>query len=281
MAFAKRNDVDQQKNKKKEKGKSLTPQYLDAIRATDLNKIQSAKDIPPSFLISRDAKLSTHYIPFDYVNTRAKLVLVGITPGLTQWKNAIAEMQRQLQQGASMDVALEETKKVGAFSGAMRNNLIELLETIGIQDWLSIASCASLFDQDKHLVHTSSVLRHPVFVNGTNYNGTPDMTKTLILKSLMLEHFAKEAAQFKNALFIPLGPVVSDGLNWLANEGVLRSQQILHGLPHPSPANAERIAYFTGKKERTALSTKTNADKLDAARSSLITQVQNLNRQTG
>lgn len=256
----------------------MTPQYLDAIRTTDLNMIQSAADIPPAFLISQDTKLSTHYIPFDYVNTRAKLVLVGITPGLTQWKNAIAEMQRQLQQGASMDVALEETKKVGAFSGAMRNNLIELLDTIGIQDWLSIASCASLFDRDKHLIQTSSILRHPVFIDGANYNGTPNMTKTPILKSLMLEHFAKEAAQFKDALFIPLGPVVSDGLNWLANEGVLRSQQILHGLPHPSPANAERIAYFTGNKERAALSTKTNADKLDAARAKLTSQIMSLTK---
>jgi len=277
MAFAKGNEVDQQK--KQEKGRSLTPQYLDAIRATDLNKIQSAADIPSTFLISQDAKLSTHYIPFDYVNTKAKLVLVGITPGLTQWKNAVAEMQRQLQKGAPMDVALEETKKVGAFSGAMRNNLIELLDTIGIQGWLGIEGCASLFNQDKHLVHTSSILRHPVFVNGTNYNGKPDMTKTPILKSLMLEHIAKEVAQLKHALFIPLGPVVSEGMNWLANQGVLQPQQILHGLPHPSAANAERIAYFNGKKERAALSTKTNADKLDTARTVLISQMESLTRQ--
>lgn len=257
----------------------MTPHYLDAIHATDLNAIQTAKDVPSAFFISQDARLSAHYIPFDYVNTKAKLVLVGITPGLTQWKNAVAEMQRQLQMGASMDVALEETKKVGAFSGAMRSNLIELLDAIGLQDWLGVASCASLFDENKHLIHTSSILRHPVFIDGTNYNGTPNITKTPMLKSLMLEHFAKEAAQFKDALFIPLGPVVSDGLNWLANEGVLRPQQILHGLPHPSAANAERIAYFNGKKERAALSIKTNADKLDAARTSLIAKVQNLNRQ--
>jgi hypothetical protein len=121
----------------------LTHQRLDAIRATDLNAIQSAKDIPPEFLISQDTKLSTYYIPFEYVNSNAKLVLVGITPGLTQWKNAIAEMQLQLQRGVTMDVALEETKKVGAFSGAMRNNLIELLDTIGIQDWLGITGCGS------------------------------------------------------------------------------------------------------------------------------------------
>jgi hypothetical protein len=104
------------------------------------------------------------------------------------------------------------------------------------------------------------------------------MTKTPLLKSLMLEHFANEAVQFKHALFIPLGPVVSDGLNWLAKEGVLRPHQILHGLPHPSPANAERIAYFNGKKDRAALSIKTNADKLDVARTNLIAQINSIQK---
>lgn len=257
----------------------MLSQFSKTIQQLDLAKIQIADDIPATFLLANEAHLRSYYIPFDYMNTNAKLVLVGITPGLTQWKNAMAEMQLQLQSGASKDAALRETKKVGAFSGAMRDNLIAMLDEVGIQRWLGIASCVSLFAQDQHLMHATSILRHPVFVNGSNYNGTPKMTKTAILKSLMLEYFAKEAAQLKNALFIPLGPVVSDGLNYLANDGVLRPQQIFHGLPHPSPANIERIAYFTGKKDRAALSVKTNADKLDAARNGLIAQINAFSKQ--
>ena len=44
-------------------------------------------------------------------------------------------------------------------------------------------------------------------------------------------------------------------------------------MTHPSGANAERIAYFLGKKSRSALSVKTNADKLDQAREAMIGKV--------
>lgn len=42
---------------------------------------------------------------------------------------------------------------------------------------------------------------------------------------------------------------------------------------HPSGANAERIAYFLGRKSRSALSAKTNPDKLDRAREEMIRKV--------
>ena len=37
-------------------------------------------------------------------------------------------------------------------------------------------------------------------------------------------------------------------------------------MPHPSDSNAERIAYFLGRKPREALSNKTNPDKYDQAK---------------
>lgn len=48
--------------------------------------------------------------------------------------------------------------------------------------------------------------------------------------------------------------------------GLLRHGQVLRGLPHPSGANAERIAYFLGRKPRHKLSTKTRPESLDAGR---------------
>lgn len=41
-------------------------------------------------------------------------------------------------------------------------------------------------------------------------------------------------------------------------------------MPHPSGANAERIAYFLGQKNRETQSAKTNADSLDKAKLKLI-----------
>jgi hypothetical protein len=190
-------------------------------------------------------------------------VLVGITPGFTQWRNAMREAQRQLSAGASTDTAHLAAKRTGAFSGAMRPNLIALLDHIGLQRWLGLASCEALFGAASHLVQTTSILRHPVFVDGANYNGTPNMVRTPFLRRHIEAHFAEEARTLDKAVFVPLGPKVSEGLDWLAQRGVIPADRILHGLPHPSGANAERIAYFLGRKDRGALSAKTDASRLD------------------
>ena len=252
---------------------SLISHYVAPIRATDPTAITSARDIPASFLIASEAALSAHYIPFDLVNLKAKVVLVGITPGLTQWRNAIAEAKRQLGNGASLEAVCIAAKRTGAFSGAMRPNLVNLLDTVGLQRWLGIDTCESLFGIDSHLVHTTSVLRHPVFVDGANYNGKPSILRTPFLQQQVVDHFSKEATQLRNALYIPLGPVVNETLLWLAQQGVLDRNNVLSGLPHPSGANAERIAYFTGRKPRSTLSVKTNPDLLDATRTALISRL--------
>jgi hypothetical protein len=251
----------------------LFPDYADAIRALDLAAIKAPGDLPARFLLARADRLSMHYIPFEYVNTRARIVVVGIAPGFAQWKNAMAEAQRQLAAGAGQDQVLRAARLAGAFSGAIRPNFVALLDAIGVQRWLGIASCASLFDQDAHLVQISAILRHPVFVDGRNYSGTPGMAKLPFLREQVLRYFAHEAAQLPDALYIPMGGSVAEGLDWLAREGVIRRERILHGLPHPSGANAERVAYFLGRKERAALSSRTNARQIDAARATLMAQM--------
>jgi len=50
---------------------------------------------------------------------------------------------------------------------------------------------------------------------------------------------------------------------------VLAADRILHGIPHPSGANAERIAYFLGRKDEAALSRQTNGAQIDADRLAL------------
>jgi hypothetical protein len=158
-------------------------QYALAIRSLDLRAVTGANSIPKEFLLDQHGKLTAHYIPFDRVNAAAKVVLVGITPGFTQWKNAMMEAQRQLLAGAALDVAHLAAKQTGGFSGAMRPNLIHLLDRIGMHQWLRIDSCSSLFGRHYSLVQTTSILRHPVFIDGANYNGTPrGLSKNNIVK---------------------------------------------------------------------------------------------------
>ena len=254
----------------------LFDRYADAIRRLDLAAIATSRDIPEQFLLARDGRYSSHYIPFESVNLGARVVVVGISPGFVQWKNAMREAQRQMARGADRATLLRAARQAGAFSGAIRPNFVALLDAIGVQRWLGIASCATLFDLDADLVHIGAILRHPVFVDGKNYSGTPAMPRHAFLREETLRWFAHEAAALPDALYIPMGASVSEGLDWLAGQGIVKPERILHGLPHPSGANAERVAYFLGRKERAALSSKTNGAQLDAARQALLVQMEGL-----
>lgn len=248
--------------------------FRELVLATDPDAIGAPAELPPAWLLARAGGLKSYYIPFDYVNLEARVVLVGISPGFVQWKNAVREAGHQLRAGASDAQALRAAKYTGAFSGAIRPNLVALLDHVGLQRWLGIDSCATLFGAHAHLMHVSAVLRQPVFVDGKNYNGaSPNMLTHPLLQAQMLDYFAIEAAQLPHAVYVPLGPKVGLALAWLARRGVLDEGRILHGLPHPSGANAERIAYFLGRKEKAALSTRTNGDQIDADRRHLAARM--------
>jgi hypothetical protein len=249
--------------------------FIDTIAAIDLAAIASPARIPDAFLLAREGRVTAHYIPFDYVNRGARVVVVGISPGFVQWKNAVRAAQQGLRDGLPLPELLRAAKYSGAFSGAIRPNLVALLDDVGLQRWLGIASCASLFGADAHLMHVTGALRQPVFVDGPNetmlnYNGAnPNMLTTPLLQAQLLAYFGQEAAQLPDAVFVPLGPKVSLALSWLAQRGMLDEGRILHGIPHPSGANAERIAYFLGRKEKSALSSRTNGGQIDADRRAL------------
>jgi hypothetical protein len=65
-------------------------------------------------------------------------------------------------------------------------------------------------------------------------------------------------------------------MHFLAARGVIETRKILDGLPHPSGANAERIACFLGTKSPEAASPKTDAHRLIAARENLRQQVRSI-----
>lgn len=243
--------------------------YIHAVQQQKIQNIADASSLPRSLEIDRDGDISIFYAPFDYVNPNAKLVLVGITPGLTQMRNALHEAKLQLQQGADQTSALIAAKRTGAFSGPMRPNLVAMLDHIKVNKWLGIRSCESLFQNDSSLVHTTSALRYPVFVRGENYNGTPNMTKHPLLRKYLTDYLAEEIRTLGDAIVVPLGPKVSEALEYLVHIGAIDGTRVLEGFPHPSGANAERIAYFLGRKNKDVVSKKTDPVKIDNARAAL------------
>jgi hypothetical protein len=225
-----------------------------------------------SLLLDHDGRLSIYYAPFDYVNSKAELVLIGITPGRTQMNGALKEARRQLERGADFEAASLAAKSTASFGG-MRQNLVAMLDYFDINKLLGVNSCHQLFGNANLMLHATSVLRYPVFLDRSNYNGSPKVSKNKFLQRYVRNYFANEVGQLRNALFIPLGSTASEALTWLTTEGAIENHMVLSGFLHPSGANNERVRYLIGNKPKTKLSHKTNARKLDDARTSIKAKV--------
>ena len=236
-------------------------------------------DMFTNLMLHQENNLSVAWAPFDYIATNARLIVVGITPGRQQAENALRAFRQALGAGLSPDAALRRAKMTGSFSGPMRGSLVDMLDHIGAQRAFGVTTCAQLFEPEDELAHFTSALRHPVFVNGENYNGAPNMRRHPFLCGMIETHLAEEARALPNALWLPLGPKPTEALKHLVDRGGLDRSRILEGLPHPSGANGERIAYFLGRKDKATLSAKTPPGAIDQARARLREQIADLTRE--
>jgi hypothetical protein len=226
-------------NKYKQKIQSLPSITEDTIRSE-------------SFLLelNEKKKLAIYYAPFEYVNKVAKIVIIGITPGLFQMKQAYSTIWNHRNEDISDESLLHEVKKQSSFQGPMRKNLITMLDELGLQRYLQIPSTSHLFDTQAHMVQTNSVIKYPVFYQGKNYNGsTPNMIRTDSLMDYIKKGFVKEINTMDKPLLIPLGVNVSQLLDYLIEHQHINEHTILRGFPHPSGGNGHRHRQFAENKE--------------------------------
>ncbi len=257
----------------------LLSTYASAIRDLTPSAIENPQTAAPLEMESHTVgakRVQMVYAPFDHVNRDARVVIVGMTPGRFQAANALRAAQQALRAGRSFDQAASEAKVFASFSGPMRTNLVRLLDKVGVAQLLGIPSTEHLWTNRSDLVHFTSALRYPVFVDGENWSGQPDMVRTPQLRRWLETYTGTELASFRDAVLVPLGPKVAAALQHLASQGLVERSAILDGLPHPSGANAERIAFFLGDKPAERCSAKTNPVALSAARDSLIERVRQL-----
>lgn len=248
---------------------SIARKYLPLLSADTIATLPDAE----ALRLAYDGRFSVSYAPFDHVEVGARLVIVGITPGMTQARNASNVAIRALERGADLETTLREAKAAGAFSGPIRGNLLRMLDAIGLPRFLGVTSMSEAFRNDSGQVHLTSALRYPVFYNGKNYSGSPALLRQPTLRRMVERHLAEEARLLPDALWLPLGPQPAAVLDHLVSQGILDPRQVLMGLPHPSPANNERIQVFLGDKEPVRASTKTNAVRLLAAFDELRSQI--------
>ena len=210
------------------------------------------------FRLFKQDSLEIYYAPFDYINPVAKLVLVGITPGWTQMEISYRTLRDGLNHGLSVEDAYAQVKQQASFAGPMRSHLVSMLNQLGIPSKLGIHTAASLFAENRSLVHTTSVVRYPVFVEGDNYQGSrPKLLKTDCLRRYARGVFANELQLIGRAFIVPLGDAVSKVVQELIASKLLDEERCLVGFPHPSGGNGHRVKQFA--ERRTAMQTSLNS----------------------
>ncbi|MFD1956639.1 hypothetical protein ACFSL6_21255 [Paenibacillus thailandensis] len=203
----------------------------------------------PELLIEEQDDLKMYYIPFNTVNAEAKVFIIGITPGFTQMEIAIRQARTDFLNGLPDEEVYRRAKRQASFAGSMRRNLIAMLDELGLPDALSLRSSADLFQNRNDLLHTTSVVRYPVFAKGRNYTGhNPEILKSPMLSRFACGLFRWEIETVGQALVIPLGKAVSGVLRHFINEGIVPENRCLLDFPHPSGANGHRRPQFESLK---------------------------------
>ena len=216
--------------------------YLKQIKL--LKKINKSNVTNSKFLVNKEGNIRIYYAPFDYINSKAKIMIVGITPGYQQMLQSF----EVINDGKS----LKEVKDLSSFKGSMRTTLINYLDELKVNNILKIKSCESLFNKDSKYLHTTSLVKYPVFDKGKNYSGA-NILKKKILLDFIEENFLKELKTLKKAMIIPLGNTVSSTIEYLNSKYKLKLRCFLEGFPHPSGANARKNIQFKKNKKKMKL----------------------------
>ena len=206
-----------------------------------LKKIDISSIVNKEFLIKKDGNIEIYYAPFDYINSKAKIAIVGITPGLQQMTQSF----QAIKDGKS----LKEVKDLSSFKGSMRTTLIKYMDELKINKILKIKSCESLFNINSKYLHSTSLIKYPVFDKGKNYSGS-GLLKKKILLDFLEAHFVKELKKLDKTIIIPLGNTVSSTIDYLNNEFKLNLKCFLKGFPHPSGLNVRKDFQFKENKIR-------------------------------
>ena len=220
------------------------------------NKIKSLSSFDKENILNEQFELynkenmKIYYAPHnETINNKAKIFIVGITPGWTQTSIAYETAHNGIINNLEPELIKKECKKNSRFAGSMRKNLIEMLDELNINEKLDLDSCSELFEEKDYLLHTTSIIPYPVFINNKNYTGSnPKIMDNEILYSYVKRYFYNEIEKLPNVLIVPLGKAVEEVLKKMIKDNLIKEEQCLLGFPHPSGANGHRKKQFEENK---------------------------------
>ena len=208
---------------------------------------RSLADLTSELRIYSDAKLEVWYSPMPFEKKQPKLWILGITPGWAQMRIAYEQAAIALNDGLTAAEAVARPKPSVAFAGSMRNNLVAMLDDLGLPQLLETSTTANLFGTAS--LKTGSALRYPVFAKGANYNGhSPKPLRHPALREMLYQLLAEDIRNTGNCLILPLGKAVEEMLEHVVAKNLISAHRILTGFPHPSGANGHRIRQYQEQK---------------------------------
>ena len=220
------------------------------------NKIKSLSGFDKENILNEKFELynkdnmKIYYAPHnETINNKARIFIAGITPGWTQTSIAYKTAHNGIINHLEQEVIKKECKKNSRFAGSMRKNLIEMLDELNLNKKLHMDSCSELFEEKDYLLHTTSIIPYPVFINNKNYTGyNPKIMDNEILYSYVKKYFYNEIKILPNALIVPLCKSVEEVLEKMIKDNLIKEEQCLLGFPHPSGANGHRKKQFEENK---------------------------------
>jgi hypothetical protein len=213
--------------------------FAPTIAKLPRRRLLTAQDVvQPRFRVEREGALEIYYAPMEWVRPRARLIAVGITPGVSTMVAAYQCARDALASGRSPAWVLNEVKRVAAFSNA-RGNLARMLDQLGTRAWLGVTGCHELWEpQAADLFQPTSAIRYPVLKAGRDYSGHgPRPPESPMLAQWLRDELAPELAMLPEALVVPLGRAVDAAMAMLISEGLMDETRCLVGFPHPSGRN--------------------------------------------
>lgn len=227
--------------------------YYNVIAALPLKKTYTKEELlTPDFCLEKQGNIEIYYNTHnEHINPKAKIFIVGITPGFEQMKTSIVAARRCIEDGVPIEEMPYRCKVAARFSGALRKNIIEMLDELGTAEYLGLENSSALFGERDDLMHTVSMIPFATFVKGKNYTGhSPDLMKNELLMSYVRAFFYPQIDLLKDAFIVPLGRCVENVVLELIKEGKLQESQCLLGFPHPSGANVNRKKQFEEEKRQ-------------------------------
>lgn len=228
-------------------------QYLECIKKLPLKSKYTKEELLISeLLVESKGNIELYYAAHnECFNPNAKVFMIGITPGFAQMEKSIVACRKAIEEGKNIEEIPYICKKEGRFAGALRKNISQMLDDLGLNTHLQISSTMTLFENQDHLMHTTSLIPFPTFVKGKNYTGhTPELIKNEFLMDYVRANMDRQVEMLQDALYIPMGRCVEEILKLYIQNGDLTEAQCLIGFPHPSGANVNRKKQFEEEKEQ-------------------------------